>query len=109
MANRGLDLTIEEELLENPSRRRFLRDSSIALLAASGFAPALASAFESSIEDKDKIDVRFYNRTPGVKREYAEVHMGKFPPWPADFKQHQARWGSGAGGRPGIDYYARDM
>lgn len=110
MANRGLDLTIEEELLENPSRRRFLKNTSIAILGlASSSAHALDSHFGSTIEDKDKIEAKFYNRTPDVKREYAQVHMGVNPPWPANFNQHQSRTGRGAGGLPGIDYYAHDV
>ena len=107
MANKAdLELLLKEQI-QNPSRRRLLRNISVLLLGlASGCAPTLANQFGSKIEDKDKFDAKFYNRAHGAKREYAQVQTGKNPPWPANFRQHQSRTGLGAGGASGIDYYA---
>lgn len=127
MANED-DLGLLLEKLESPERRRFLRNGLVTLGGVAvatvdpdfekhlaqllsmtnpaGCAPPLVSHFGSQIEDKDSINARFYNRTPNIKRGYAQVQMGVNPRWPANFKQHQARTGLGVGGLSGIDYYA---
>jgi len=109
MANRGLDLTIEEELLENPSRRRFLENTSIAILGlASSSAHALDSYFGSTVEGRDKYVADISSLLKNdlkEKRNIPQLLMGLYGDSDkrADYDQHVYR-GAGRPDSGGLDF-----